>query len=169
MNYIVANNIRSAYNIGSLFRLADSLNMSLILQGISPYPRITNDTRPEYAIEKQENKIKKSAVRTFSYVDYKYFKTTKQTLNFLKKSDICIYSLENDLRAGIDLFSLTNNSIKSPYALVLGNEVEGVSKEFLERSEKILYIPMYGKNNSLNVSVSAGIALYILYTLKSHT
>lgn len=159
--FIVANNIRSAYNVGSIFRIADSIQFSVILQGFSPYPRIPNDTRPEYLIERCENKIKKSAVRTFDKVSYSYYKDPIDVISFLQANNVSIYSLEITPDS-MNIYDLSSKDVSKPFALVLGNEVNGVDKEYLEKSEKILHIPMYGSNGSLNVSVSAGVALFHL-------
>lgn len=155
-SFIIANNVRSAFNVGSLFRIAESLQIGLILQGITPHPAVKNDTRLPYIIDKDVKQITKSAVATINTVPFWYFKEIKQTLSFLNGT--IIYCLEEGLK-GDNLYS-KSLKIESPYALVVGNEVTGVDKEFINVSKSVLYIPMGGLQKSLNVSVSTAIALF---------
>ncbi len=164
-NFLVANNIRSAYNIGSLFRICSSLNFNLILQGISPYPKLKKDSRLPYIYEKTHEKIKKTSLGTISKVCFYYFKEEFEVVDFLNSKNVHIYTLENNVKKSFNLFNLKKEYIKEPYALILGNEVQGVSSYFINNSSKIIYIPTFGHKASLNVSVSAGIAGYCLKKL----
>lgn len=143
--YIILDNIRSRENVGSIFRTADAAGVSKIyLCGITPTP--------------PHEKISKTALGAETYVPWEYFKETWRLLAKLKKEGINIVALEQ-IKESIDLFKFKP---KFPLALVLGNEVNGLSPRILKYCDKKISIPMYGKKESLNVSVAAGIALYQL-------
>jgi tRNA G18 (ribose-2'-O)-methylase SpoU len=89
-------------------------------------------------------------------VPWEYCKQTGRLLDKLKKSRINIVALEQDKKA----INYTKLKPKFPLVLIVGNEVKGISKRVLEKSDKIIYLPMNGKKESLNVSVAFGIAGY---------
>lgn len=141
---LILHNIRSAYNVGSIFRTADAAGVSKIyLGGYTPNPD-------------QEPKIAKTALGAEKVVPWKYYRQTWRLLKKLKKEGIQIVALEQDKKA-IDYQKFKPSW---PMALVLGNEVRGLSKEFLKYADAIIEIPMWGQKESLNVSVAAGIALF---------
>lgn len=163
--FLVANNIRSAYNVGALFRIASSLGASLILQGITPHPKVSNDTRLPYVIEKAEKELAKTSLNTISLVPFYYFKREEEVIQFLKRQTVSIYVLENNLKKAVNLFDLKKQDLTVNYALVLGHETEGVNELFIKEADKIIFIPSFGDKSSLNVSVTAGIAGYCLKKL----
>lgn len=158
-SFLVLNNVRSAFNVGSCFRICDSLNIGLILQGITPYPKVKNDLRLPYVAQNATNKIKKTATESIDNIWFKYFSEATMIINYLNANKVPIYVLENNKTSSKNLF-LNIKSIKKPFALVVGNEVEGVEDSFLNVCKKTVYLPMYGKNKSLNVSSAAAVALY---------
>ncbi len=104
---------------------------------------------------------------------WEYCARLKPLLNQLKKSGIRIVGLENNLplpllvKAGSkqqQLTTLENFHPKFPLALLLGNEVEGIRREYLALCDDIVEIPMQGQKESLNVAVAAGIAMYAINT-----
>ena len=140
----VLHNIRSRENVGSIFRTADSAGVSkLYLCGITPLP--------------PHEKISKTALGAEEYVSWEYAKQTWRLLESLKKDGYCIIGLEKTSQAQ-DIFDMHMDSEK--IALVVGNEVEGLSREILKRCDLIASIPMHGKKESLNVAVAFGIAVY---------
>ena len=150
---IVLDNIRSLYNVGSIFRTADAVGVEKIyLCGITPEPvdrfgRI----RPQLA------KVSLGAEKT---VAWEYNKSTTNALCDLKKQKYKIFAVELDKRS-IPYFKVKiKKSDLAKIAIVFGNEVNGISKNILKKADKILEIPMVGKKESLNVSVSAGIVLF---------
>ncbi len=159
-NFLILNNIRSAENVGALFRICDSSNVNLIIQGYSPHPKVERDTRLPYVINKDTQKITKTATESINNVKFSYFESEQDVINFVKSQNLNLYSLEEGKPNSINIFN--NFHVETPFALVVGNEKNGVSDYFLENSKKILCIPMLGTNNSLNVAVCAGIALYKL-------
>ena len=146
----VLDNIRSAHNVGSMFRTADAFGITEIyLCGTSPTP-IDKFNRPRKDIAK----VSLGAEKT---VPWRYFSSSLRAVNSLKKKGIKILSIEqNENSADIHDIKLYQNT---NIALVFGNEVGGVSLKILRVSDKIFEIPMCGKKESLNVSVAFGIAV----------
>ena len=146
-NEIVAimHNTRSRENVGSMFRTADAAGISkLYLCGITP--------RPPHA------KISKTALGAENTVPWEYHKQTWRLLEELKKRGYLVAALEKTPSAE-DIFTFKP---KFPLALIVGNEVSGLSPEILKRSDKKLAIPMYGQKESLNVAVAFGVAVYAI-------
>ena len=142
----VLHNIRSRENVGSMFRTADSAGVTkLYLCGITPQP--------------PHEKISKTALSAEEYVPWKYAKQTWRLLELLKKDGYLVIGLEKTSQAQ-DIFDMQVASEK--IALVVGNEVEGLSPEILKRCDLVVSIPMRGKKESLNVAVAFGIAAYAL-------
>ena len=141
--YIVCDNIRSLENIGSIFRTADALGINKIfLCGISGKP--------------PNSKISKTALGAENWIPWEYHWQVWKVIEKLKKEKFLIVALEQTEN------SLSYNKFKPrfPIALVIGNEVKGVSKSVLKRADKIISLPMFGKKESLNVAVAFGIAGY---------
>lgn len=142
---LILDNIRSRENVGSIFRTADAAGVSKIyLCGITPTP--------------PHEKISKTALGAETYVPWEYFRQTSRCLSELKaKSEkLKIVALEQT-RESQNIFKFKP---KYPIALILGNEVKGLPPSILKKCDKKLFIPMFGKKESLNVAVAAGIALY---------
>jgi 23S rRNA (guanosine2251-2'-O)-methyltransferase len=143
--YVICDNIRSLENIGSIFRTSDAIGVSKIfLCGISGKP--------------PHHKISKTALGAEETIPFEYVRQTSRLIDRLKKDKVQIVSLEQDKK------SVSYSKFKPvfPLALILGNEVRGVSKKILQKCDKIIDLPMAGKKESLNVAVSFGIAGYYL-------
>ena len=141
--YVICDNIRSLENIGSIFRTADALRINKIfLCGICGKP--------------PHHKISKSALGSENRLDWEYHKLTWKLVEKLKKEKVFVIALENTKN------SLIYNKFKPkfPLALVVGNEVKGVSLSVLKRVDRIISLPMFGRKDSLNVAVAFGIAAY---------
>lgn len=154
---VVAHNIRSVFNVGSIFRTADGFGVEkIILSGYSPYPRIHNDPRLPHISTKITKEIHKTALGAEKSVQFQYSETPPITE--LKSQGYVIAALEQ-APDSIDL-----NSYKTPekIALVLGEEVNGIPKDLLKQCDISLEIPMFGQKESFNVSSAAAIALYHL-------
>lgn len=141
--YVICDNIRSLENIGSIFRTSDALGISKIfLCGISGQP--------------PNHKISKTALGAEKNIPFEYCRQTGRLIDKLKKEKISIVALEQDKKAiKYDKFKPS-----FPLALIVGNEVKGVSKKILEKADKIIVLPMSGQKESLNVSVAFGVAGY---------
>jgi tRNA G18 (ribose-2'-O)-methylase SpoU len=140
---VVLEDIRSVYNIGAIFRTSDAILAEKIhLCGITAHP-------PRRDLEKTALGVTKS-------VPWEYSRSAHETLLKLKKKGCKIYALE--LGAGSVDFKAAKYEF--PMALVLGNEVDGVSPESLELADLTVSIPMLGGKESLNVAVAYGIVAY---------
>lgn len=167
--FVIAHNIRSLYNVGSIFRTADAFGVDKILltgyTGTPKNPRLT-----------------KTALGAEKTVAWEYRKQLLPLLKSLKQQKVKIAGLENNVpltsptpsssppRAGgenetkREVTMLAKFKPKFPLALLLGEEVKGIKKDYLALCDKIVEIPMQGKKESLNVSVAFGIAAYEIST-----
>lgn len=152
---IVCDNLRSAHNVGALFRTADGFEMEHIhLCGITVTP--------------PNNEIHKSALGAEFTIPWTYWEKTVFCIDFLRKEGYLIIALEQTDKS-VSLPLLPDFG-KKPIALVLGNEIKGVAADVLISCDDAVEIPMHGTKHSLNVSVAAGIALWELFKkLKSPT
>ncbi len=142
---VVVDNVRSLNNIGSLFRTADGLGLEgIILCGISAPP-----PSPE---------IHKTALGAEDSVDWKHYPSTIEALNDLKGQGYTICCLEQ-VQGSTSLQNFHRQPGKK-YALVIGNEVDGVDPSVVNACDIFLEIPQRGTKHSLNVTISAGIALW---------
>lgn len=140
---VILDNIRSTFNVGSVFRTSDGAGISKIyLVGITPTP--------------DHNKIKKTALGAENYVDWEHVASIENLVEKLKNEGFRIYAVEQS-KNSIDYreVQLTDKS-----AFIFGNEISGVSPQTLNLVDDVLEIPMKGKKNSLNVSTTVGIILY---------
>jgi tRNA G18 (ribose-2'-O)-methylase SpoU len=147
--FVIAHNIRSLYNVGSIFRTADAFGVSKIfLTGYTGTP-----ANPEHAA-----KISKVALGAETWVPWKKSPTAFAVIRLLKKQypKITIIGLENNIKAK----PLNKFKPKFPLALILGEERQGIAKPLIKLCGQIVEIPMLGKKESLNVSVAFGIAAY---------
>jgi len=147
-------NIRSAYNVGSVFRTADGAGVSKIfLTGYTPLPyNFQKEVYPTVA----QKMIAKTALGAEKTVSWEKAGNVAQLFGKLKKEGVMIIALEQaKTSVCIDKFKPI-----FPCALILGNEVKGIDKKILKKTDAIVEIPMRGKKESLNVSVAAGIAIY---------
>jgi len=142
---IVLDNIRSLNNIGSIFRTADGFRVEGIhLCGITACP--------------PHREIQKTALGATKSVDWLYFEKTIESINILRGKGYKIISLEQ-VEESIHLQDF-EPSAENKYALVLGNEVKGVSQEIISNSDFCVEIPQIGTKHSFNVTVSAAMAIY---------
>lgn len=154
---VIAHNIRSTHNIGSIFRTAEGFGVArIILSGYSPYPTLPGDRRLPHIRERLTAQIHKTALGAENIVPFEY----KELLDLveLKEDGYRIAALEQDKNS----IRLDDYTAPSKLALVIGEEVNGIGPDLLKQCEDIIEIPMYGKKESFNVSVATGIALYSL-------
>lgn len=142
---IILDNIRSAHNVGSVFRSADSFKADKVwLCGICATP--------------PSAEIHKSALGAEFSVEWGYEKDTLSLVKRLKEEGYTVLSVEQTVNS-VMLDKFTPETGRK-YALVFGNEVDGVQQEVVDASDGVLEIPQYGTKHSLNISVSAGIVLW---------
>jgi len=153
---VIAHNIRSTHNIGAIFRSSEGFGVSkIIISGYSPYPKLPiGDTRLPHLSEKLTDQIHKTALGAEAMVPFEY--TELPDLDMLRQQGYRIVGLEQDKR------SVMLNDYKTPdkVALLLGEEVYGITDEMRDNCDDLIEIPMVGKKESFNVSVATGIALY---------
>ncbi len=141
----VLENIRSAYNVGSVFRTADAfLIESIFITGYTATP--------------PHKEIKKTALGAEDSVDWKYFKTTEEAIEHLKKNEYKVFAVEQ-VTNSISLENISELSTDK-IAFIFGNEVTGVDQEIISLCDGCVEIPQFGMKHSLNISVAAGIVLW---------
>ena len=154
---VIAHNIRSAHNVGAIFRTCDGFGVSrLILSGYTPYPRHIGDSRLPHVSEKLTVQMHKSALGAERLVPFEY--QSRPDFASLRREGFIIAGLEQDERSVM----LPDFHPPEKIALLLGEEVRGLTDELKDECGVLLEIPMRGKTESFNVSVAAGIALYAL-------
>ena len=144
--------IRSTYNVGAIFRTGDAIGVSKIhLVGITPAP-IDRFGKPR-------SDIAKSALGSQISMPWNAVKTIAPLIAKLKKEGFQIIAIEQS-KNSVDYKKITTNS---KVAVILGNEVKGIPENVLKKCDIVAEIPMRGQKESLNVSVSCGIALFGMF------
>lgn len=153
--YLVLHNVRSAYNVGAVFRTADGAGVDHIyLTGYTPAP--PDGTR--LYMTKPERMIIKTALGSHEYVSWSQHAHFEDVAQDFKSQNVHIVALEQ----GAGSVDYRAYKPSGDMALVLGNEPVGIDPETLAWCETLVEIPMRGQKQSLNVSVAAGIAMYAL-------
>ncbi len=154
---LIAHNIRSTHNIGSIFRTAEGFGVSkIILSGYTPYPKVKNDPRLPHIADKITRQIHKTALGAELLVPFEHHDTLDMgTLDLAGYRIVALEQAKNST-------NLRNYTPPDKIALLLGEEVHGITPELLAEVDDIIEIPMQGQKESFNVSVAAGIALYAL-------
>lgn len=173
---LIAHNIRSTHNIGSIFRTAEGFGVNkIVLSGYSPYPDLSLtggapncvygeaaepcDPRLPHIREKLTSQIHKTALGAEALVPFEYYEELETWLDENKQQDqvpvIALEQTENSI-------SLRDYRPPKTFALLLGEEVHGIENRYLDYCDAALEIPMSGQKESFNVSVATGIALYAL-------
>tara|TARA_Y100000590_G_scaffold400329_1_gene484326 strand:+ start:798 stop:1298 length:501 start_codon:yes stop_codon:yes gene_type:complete len=154
---LLAHNIRSTHNVGSLFRTAEGFGVAKIfISGYTPYPTQQSDTRLPHIREKLTKQINKTALGAEAIVPFEYSENVP--IERLKQAGYRIVGLEQDARSQ----PLVQYKAPEKVALLIGEEVEGIDADLRKLCDDIVEIPMAGRKESFNVSVAAGIALYQL-------
>ncbi len=155
--YLILHRVRSAYNVGSMFRTADGIGVDKIfVTGFTQRPSLK-----EYEMQtKAEKMLSKTALGADKYVEWEGAKNISTIIDRLKKEGVQIVALEQDEKS-IDYRKLNSEIGKDQsVALIVGNEPKGIDKRILKKCDKIIEIPMRGQKKSLNVAVSVGAAGY---------
>ncbi len=140
---IVLDNLRSAFNVGSIFRTAEGAGVEWIhLCGITPYP--------------PHPKLEKTARGATSLVPWSHHVDTMEAIRSLRDRNYVLAALELTDQS-VDYSGLT---YPRPVAFILGHEVAGVTRPVLEAADWVIEIPLRGYKNSLNVATTAGILLF---------
>jgi tRNA G18 (ribose-2'-O)-methylase SpoU len=154
---VIAHDIRSTHNVGSLLRTAEGLGIAHVyFTGYTPYPRHSGDTRLPHIAAKLDAQIHKTALGAETLIPWSYVEDVAACIATLKAEGYEVAALEQ-----------TPGSIPLPeyqpadkVALLLGREVEGIEPALLKRCDTAIEIPMSGRKESFNVVQAAAMALY---------
>ena len=142
---VVMDNVRSLYNVGSVFRSADAFRVEgICLCGITATP--------------PSAEIHKTALGAEESVAWKYFATAAEAVRHLHAEGYTVLAIEQC--EGSTMLNTFEPDLAVKYAVIMGNEVKGVAQEAIDLSDGCLEIPQFGTKHSLNVSVTAGIVMW---------
>lgn len=148
--FVIVHNIRSLYNVGSIFRTAECFGIDkLYLTGYTGTPK--------------NPRLGKTALGAERIVPWEHRRQLQPLLKRLRAAGIMVVALENHVASSIPLRHFTP---RFPLALLLGEEVGGINRKFLPLCDRILEIPLSGHKESLNVAVAFGIAAYHIANAK---
>ncbi|MDD4310623.1 MAG: RNA methyltransferase [Candidatus Cloacimonetes bacterium] len=140
---LICDNLRSVFNVGSIFRSAECLGIGqILLCGITPTPLHAN--------------MSKTAMGTESIVPWQHFPATEAAITYCRNLGLTIYALETAENAS----SVFETNFHYPLALIVGNESLGVETSTLQLCNKVIILPQLGWKNSLNVGVATAATLY---------
>ena len=144
---IVLDNVRSALNVGSVFRTSDAfLIENIILCGITSTP--------------PNKEIRKAALGASDSVNWQFEENTIDAVTKLKTDGYHIIGIEQaDKSSKLNNFTLSSK----PIAIIMGNEVNGISQEVIDICDEVLEIPQFGTKHSLNISITTGIIIWELW------
>lgn len=146
---VVLDNVRSVHNVGAIFRTSDALGVGKIfLCGITP--------APIDRFGRERTDLHKAALGAEKSVSWEQRSSTLECVTQLKKEGYTVIAIEQD-EWSVDYKSVT---VTGKTAFVFGNEVDGISKDVLKQCDVVADIPMVGTKESLNVSVSFGVAMF---------
>jgi 23S rRNA (guanosine2251-2'-O)-methyltransferase len=138
--YIILDNLRSAFNVGAVFRLCDGMRVSgLFLCGYTAYP--------------PHIKLEKTSLGTINYVPWRHFDTTLEAVRFLQEQGIAVWAAETTSHS-LDYRTCV---YPKPLGIVFGNEALGVENDVLEACDQLVEMPLHGFKNSMNVATSCAV------------
>lgn len=157
---LIAHNLRSCYNVGSLLRTAEGLGVQeVVLSGYTPYPLPPNggtDSRLPHETRKLHKQIQKTALGAEMSQPWRHTDNLPAILQTLRKEGYIIAAIEQSPRS----VALPAYGSTEDIALLVGREVEGVEPEVLAMMDTVLEIPMLGSKESFNVVQAAAMAMY---------
>jgi tRNA G18 (ribose-2'-O)-methylase SpoU len=154
---LIAHNLRSCHNVGSLLRTAEGLGVQkVILSGYTPHPIHADDRRLPHEAEKITRQIHKTALGAENFIPWEYHHDLVPVIVKLQKNGYFVAAVEQT----DDSRRMPNYHPPEKIALILGREVEGVEQEILDVCDIALEIPMFGKKESYNVVQAAAMAMY---------
>jgi len=146
---IILHDIRSSENVGSIFRTADAVGVSKIyLTGYTPAPLDR--------FKRKNVKLAKAALGAEEYIAWESCTDIFELLKRLKTEQTMLVAVEQSSHS-VPYESFVSHGSTT---FIFGNEVEGIARDILDKVDSIIEIPMYGKKESLNVAVAAGVVLY---------
>lgn len=142
---VVLDNVRSMHNVGSVFRTADGFSIEkVVLCGITAQP--------------PHREIEKTALGATQSVDWIHFEDTLDAIDALRSEGYQIIAIEQAENSR--MLNTFKPDFTKKYALIFGNEVNGVSDEAMEKIDECIEIPQFGTKHSFNIVISAGIVLW---------
>lgn len=149
MKYIILHNIRSAYNVGAIFRTADASGVTKVfLSGYTPTPLDR--------FGRTQAEISKTSLGASESLTWEQVTDLPTLITTLQKDGVTVVAVEQSPNS----VSLPDFTVPEKVAYIMGNEVTGIEEEILQLSDVVVELPMLGQKESLNVSVAAGIVLY---------
>jgi tRNA G18 (ribose-2'-O)-methylase SpoU len=140
---LVLDNLRSAFNVGSIFRTADTARLQRIVTcGYTAHP--------------PHPRLDKTALGTVDFVDTAHVESTMEAVDHLQAQGVAVWALETTSVSR----PYTEMTYPRPVALVLGNEALGVERDVLDLCDELLEVPVFGYKNSLNVACTAAVVVY---------
>jgi tRNA G18 (ribose-2'-O)-methylase SpoU len=140
---LVLDNLRSAFNVGSIFRTADTARLQRIVTcGYTAHP--------------PHPRLDKTALGTVDFVDTAHVESTMEAVAHLQAQGVSVWALETTSASR----PYTKVTYPRPVALVLGNEALGVERDVLDCCDELLEVPVFGYKNSLNVACTAAVVVY---------
>lgn len=154
---VIAHDIRSAHNIGALFRTLEFFGVDqFIISGYSPFPKIVSDSRLPHISQKISNQIHKTALGSEKIINWKRVDDIVGFISQKRSEGFSIVALEqSDYSVPLHKFKPPNKIL-----LILGREVQGIEKSILKSADIIIEIPALGQKESLNVVQAAAVAIY---------
>lgn len=154
---LIAHNLRSTHNVGSLLRTAEGLGVQKVyLTGYTPYPEMEKDERLPHLARKIQAQIQKTALGAEELMKWQHHEVIAGVIEELRKQGFVIAAVEQ----GVDSVKLPDFVPPEKLVLIVGREVEGIESEILELCDVMLEIPMFGRKESFNVVQAAAMALY---------
>jgi tRNA G18 (ribose-2'-O)-methylase SpoU len=149
---IIIHDIRSVENVGAMFRTADAAGVEkMYLTGYTPTPLDR--------FGRKRSDLAKSALGAEDFMEWEQKKSLPVLISMLKKQGYTVVGVEQD-KSSIDYRKIKSLYTNTKLAFIMGNEVTGIPKNILTKCDAIAEIPMYGKKESLNVSVALGVVLF---------
>jgi tRNA G18 (ribose-2'-O)-methylase SpoU len=154
---LIAHNLRSCHNVGSLLRTAEGLGISQVyLTGYTPYPERTGDTRLPHLARRIHNRIVKTSLGAETTQSWQQTTDIDVLLTLLRSQGYVIAAVEQSGKS----IPLPGYHVPPKIALIVGREVEGIEDEVLDQCDIHLEIPMSGQKESFNVIQAAAMAMY---------
>lgn len=154
---LIAHNLRSCHNVGSLLRTAEGLGVyKVFFTGYTPYPQMPADERLPHLAQKMTKQIHKTALGAETTQPWEHHANIKEIIDALKEKGFTVAAVEQTPTA----IALPEYNPPQKLALLMGREVEGVEPEVLASCDAALEIPMLGRKESYNVVQAAAMALY---------
>lgn len=154
---LIAHNLRSTHNVGSLLRTAEGLGVEQVyLTGYTPYPHLDHDRRLPHLARKIDSQIHKTALDAEVLVDWSQATDIFPVLESLQSQGYTLAALEQTEQA----IALPSFTVPDKLVVIVGREVEGIEAAVLAKAAVHLEIPMLGRKESFNVVQAAAMALY---------